>query len=93
LYHLYPTSCACTYALNPNSFVKPVNLTNNKRVKIGRQTNARTIRVPAENTLFGLVNNPSNFPLTTTIGTQLDDIDINANNANLFPLNLQLGPQ
>ncbi|KAF7972296.1 hypothetical protein HWV62_18462 [Athelia sp. TMB] len=35
------------YPLNADSFVKHINLTNNQRVKIGRQTNART--VPAEN--------------------------------------------
>ncbi|KAF7981923.1 hypothetical protein HWV62_30687 [Athelia sp. TMB] len=35
------------YPLNADSFVKHINLTNNRRVKIGRQTNART--VPAEN--------------------------------------------
>lgn len=34
------------YPLNADSFVKHINLTNNQRVKIGRQTNART--VPAE---------------------------------------------
>ena len=34
--------------LNEDSFVKHINLTNNQRVKIRRQTNART--VPAENT-------------------------------------------
>lgn len=35
------------YPLNADAFVKHINLTNNQRVKIGRQTNART--VPAEN--------------------------------------------
>jgi hypothetical protein len=35
------------YLLNADSCVKHINLTNNQRVKIGRQTNART--VPAEN--------------------------------------------
>lgn len=34
------------YPLNADAFVKHINLTNNQRVKIGRQTNART--VPAE---------------------------------------------
>lgn len=54
---LFTTSVASTmlpsfpalylYPLNADSFVKHINLTNNQRVKIGRQTNART--VPAEN--------------------------------------------
>ena len=35
------------YPLNADAFVKHINLTNNPCVKIGRQTNART--VPAEN--------------------------------------------
>jgi len=35
------------YPLNADSFVKHMNLTNNQCVKIGWQTNART--VPAEN--------------------------------------------
>jgi hypothetical protein len=35
------------YQPNANSFVKYINLTNNQRVEIGRQTNTRT--VPTEN--------------------------------------------
>jgi hypothetical protein len=35
------------YLLNADAFVKHISLTNNQHVKIGRQTNART--VPAEN--------------------------------------------
>ncbi|KIM79867.1 hypothetical protein PILCRDRAFT_823052 [Piloderma croceum F 1598] len=44
---LAPFPALYLYPLNADSFVKHINLTNNQRVKIGRQTNART--VPAEN--------------------------------------------
>jgi hypothetical protein len=39
------------YPFNTDPFVKYINLMNNQRVKIGRQTNART--VPAEIVLIG----------------------------------------